>query len=128
VEETPAVEGPQKVDYSELNEGIVVADYDINSYKLSADQKELLNKIGELLKEDESLELIVYGNTCSLGSETINYEIGMKRANEAKNYLAEMGIDADRIEVESNGYSNPVADNSTESGRKSNRRITFKLK
>ena len=128
VEETPAVEEPQKVDYSELIEGIVVADYDINSYKLSAEQKELLNKLSELLKEDESLELTVFGNTCSLGSESVNYEIGLKRANEAKNYLTETGIDANRIEVASHGYSNPVADNSTESGRKSNRRITFKLK
>ncbi len=126
--ETPIVENPQKVDYKSLIEGVVVSDYDINSYKLSAEQEDLLKKIGELLKEDESLGLIICGNTCSLGSKSVNYKVGLKRAEEAKNYLVALGIDAERIEVISYGYTNPVADNSTLEGRKSNRRLTFKLK
>lgn len=115
-------------DYKSEIERIVISDFDINSYKLSEEQQKTLDNVANLLKEDETILLIINGHTCSLGSEKINYKVGLKRALEAKEYLISVGIDPSRIDIESKGFSFPIADNSIEEGRKHNRRITFNLK
>ncbi len=125
---TPITEEPTKPNYKAQIEGIVISDYDINIYKLTDEQKNILKKLAEILKEDNSILLQISGHTCSLGSEKINHPLGLKRAIEAKNYLVNLGIDANRIYTESEGSSHPIADNSNEEGRKHNRRITFNLK
>ncbi|MDE6807979.1 MAG: OmpA family protein [Prevotella sp.] len=109
-------------------EKILISNYDINAYKLSEEQKNILNRIAEMLRVDNSILIQISGHTCSLGSEKINYAIGLKRATEAKNYLVSLGIDINRIEIESEGFSHPITDNSTEEERKHNRRITFNIK
>lgn len=128
LDDTLVVEEPVIPDYKTQIEGVVVSEYDINTYKISEKQKNILNKIAEMLIVDDSIQIQISGHTCSLGSEEINYRIGRERATEAKNYLVSLGINANRIEIESEGFSHPITDNSTEKERKHNRRITFIVK
>ncbi len=120
-------ENHKVIDYASLIDGIVVSEYNINSYILSEAQQEALDSISDMLKDNDSLNLVITGHTCILGSENVNYAMGLKRANAAKKYLMDAGIDGQRIMVESLGFSDPIADNSTETGRKHNRRLTFKI-
>lgn len=115
------------IDYSSLIEGIVISEYDINAFSLSKIQEETLDRIAEILNNDQTIELLISGHTCTIGSEMANYSVGLKRANEAKKYLVDKGIDGQRIKVESLGYSNPINGNSSETERKHNRRLTFKI-
>lgn len=115
------------IDYTSLIDGLVISEYDINSFNLSQDQKEALDRIAEILNTDKTFKLLISGHTCTLGSENVNYSIGLKRADAAKEYLIESGIDGERISVESLGFSKPIDENSTETGRKHNRRLTFKI-
>lgn len=108
-------------------DAVVISGYNINSYALSDIHKESLDSIGEMMNNDPTLELLISGHTCILGSNDVNYNVGLKRANVAKDYLISKGIDGNRIEIESLGYSNPADDNSTALGRKHNRRLTFKI-
>jgi outer membrane protein OmpA-like peptidoglycan-associated protein len=67
---------------------------------------------------------VVAGHTDSVGSETYNYELGQRRASRVAGYLvSRQGVDPTQLRVVSYGASKPVADNSTASGRRSNRRV-----
>jgi outer membrane protein OmpA-like peptidoglycan-associated protein len=67
---------------------------------------------------------VVAGHTDSVGSQTYNYELGQRRASRVAGYLvSRQGVDPTQLRVVSYGASKPVADNSTASGRRSNRRV-----
>ena len=50
-----------------------------------------------------------------------------KRAESVKEYFAQKGIAAERIETRGAGPDEPLADNKTKAGKQKNRRIEFKL-
>jgi outer membrane protein OmpA-like peptidoglycan-associated protein len=67
---------------------------------------------------------LIAGHTDSVGAEGYNYELGQKRAERVAGYLVgKEGVDPTQVRVVSYGASKPVADNSTSSGRRSNRRV-----
>jgi outer membrane protein OmpA-like peptidoglycan-associated protein len=67
---------------------------------------------------------VVAGYTDSVGHEDYNYELGQRRATSVAGYLVgRKGLDPTEVRVVSYGASKPVADNSTPSGRRSNRRV-----
>jgi outer membrane protein OmpA-like peptidoglycan-associated protein len=67
---------------------------------------------------------VVAGYTDSVGDEDYNYNLGQRRATSVAGYLVgNEGVDPMQVRVVSYGASKPVADNSTRSGRRSNRRV-----
>jgi len=67
---------------------------------------------------------VVAGYTDSVGQEGYNYELGQRRATSVAGYLVgKKGLDPTQVRVVSYGASKPVADNSTQSGRRRNRRV-----
>jgi outer membrane protein OmpA-like peptidoglycan-associated protein len=67
---------------------------------------------------------VVAGYTDRVGSEDYNYELGQRRAERVASYLvSKEGVDATQVRVVSYGPSKPIADNSTSSGRRMNRRV-----
>jgi outer membrane protein OmpA-like peptidoglycan-associated protein len=67
---------------------------------------------------------VVAGYTDGVGHEDYNYELGQRRATSVAGYLVgKKGLDPTQVRVVSYGASKPVADNSTPSGRRSNRRV-----
>jgi len=67
---------------------------------------------------------VVAGYTDSVGHEDYNYELGQRRATSVAGYLVgKKGLDPTQVRVVSYGASKPVADNSTPSGRRRNRRV-----
>ena len=84
-----------------------------------------LDEIATVLKKNPSIKLQIQGHTDSKGSETYNLILSKKRALAVKNYLVKKQVDPDRLVIKAFGESKPVADNSTEEGRKLNRRVDF---
>jgi len=67
---------------------------------------------------------VVAGYTDSVGHEAYNYQLGQQRATSVAGYLVgQKGLDPMQVRVVSYGASKPVADNSTASGRRQNRRV-----
>jgi len=67
---------------------------------------------------------VVAGHTDSVGPEDYNYQLGQRRAESVAGYLVgREGADPTQVHVVSYGASKPIADNSTSSGRRSNRRV-----
>lgn len=86
-----------------------------------------LDKLGDMLKENESWKLVLSGHTDDTGSEMHNLALSKRRAEAVKRRLVEDGIDAERIIVKYHGESQPIADNSTEEGRQKNRRVEMEI-
>ncbi|MFT5366863.1 MAG: putative repeat protein (TIGR01451 family), partial [Candidatus Latescibacterota bacterium] len=79
------------------------------------------------MQADIDQKIRVGGHTDSLRISsrrfTNNQVLSQKRAESVKAYLVASGIDSSRIEAISYGATHPVATNSTESGRRQNRRV-----
>ena len=101
--------------------------FDVSKSDIRISEFPALERKVELMKQDKNIHLKVYGNTCDLASENLNNRLGQARAEAVKKYLVSKGIDESRIEVYSNGKSNPVVPNTDESNRRLNRRCDFEL-
>lgn len=80
------------------------------------------------LKENPETKLLITGHTDSKGSSDYNQKLGLKRAKSMQKYFIEFGIDADKLETISKGENEPVAEQTTETGRAKNRRAVITLK
>jgi len=69
--------------------------------------------------------LLVTGHSCWLGGPDVQQAFGLARAGAVRDWLIGHGVTAARIRVASAGSRQPVASNSTRSGRRANRRVTM---
>ena len=90
--------------------------------------RQLLDEVVEISKLCPDVALQVVGHTDSVGDKDYNVQLGEQRAEAVVTYLVENGMAAERLTPVSMGFSQPVADNSTEEGRAANRRIEFRVK
>ncbi len=99
--------------------------FKIDSYELSAEVKEILDKfVMMLIAQDKGVYLEIRGHTDSSGPESWNLVLGKKRAEAVMEYLhKKYNIPLHRMEVISYGSSEPVGDNATRNGRSQNRRV-----
>lgn len=75
------------------------------------------------LKNHQGVSAKIDGHTDSNGSESYNRLLAAKRANVVKKALIKLGVEEKRLSSEGFGEDYPIADNSTEEGRKKNRRV-----
>ena len=76
---------------------------------------------------DASTMIQVGGHTDSTGSDQYNLLLSQNRAQAVGNVLTGFGVQPVRIDVVGFGETQPVASNSTESGRAQNRRVELIL-
>jgi outer membrane protein OmpA-like peptidoglycan-associated protein len=69
------------------------------------------------------LNIVIQGHTDNIGDKSYNQELSLKRSESIKNQLVKRGINENRIKTVGLGDNQPTADNSSEQGRKQNRRI-----
>lgn len=88
---------------------------------------DVLVSVGKVLKEFDQTIVEVAGHTDSTGSESYNQGLSERRASSVSQYLQTHGVIEQRLITIGLGESRPVADNSTESGRQSNRRVEITM-
>ena len=92
--------------------------------EISQSAKNSLAQFSKVLNNNKSCDIAIIGHTDSTGSDAVNQPLSVSRANSVNNYLKSCGVSPSQIKsVEGQGSTNPVADNSTEAGRKQNRRV-----
>jgi outer membrane protein OmpA-like peptidoglycan-associated protein len=102
--------------------------YRKNSAELTQYSQRRLDMIGEYLKEDLDLDLVlVDGYSDSYGGDWLNEQLSTKRANEIKDYFAGMGVDSNRIEVTGHGEKRHVSPNDNTIEREKNRRVVIRM-
>ncbi len=93
--------------------------------KISENEITKLDDVARLMNEDASLNLKIKGHTDDTGDIKLNDHLSMRRARRCYKYLASKGIALDRMSFEGFGATEPKHDNSTEDGKKLNRRVEF---
>ena len=66
------------------------------------------------------------GHTCSLGTKAYNQALSERRAKAVKEWLVALGVAEDRLMAVGFGEDRPVADNTSEEGRRRNRRVEIR--
>ncbi len=100
-----------------------------NKSDISNEAKTVLDVIAASLLEttNTSRTITVTGNTDAIGSERYNEKLGQDRADQAKAYLVSKGVAESRIVARTQGEKDPVAPNTTDNGRATNRRVLVML-
>ncbi len=99
--------------------------YATNSADLKKSSKAILDEFIDYLQRNSSLKVAIHGHTDNVGSKEDNKALSHDRAFTVMSYLQRNGIDADRLEFEGFGESDPIATNDTPEGRAKNRRTEF---
>jgi outer membrane protein OmpA-like peptidoglycan-associated protein len=97
--------------------------FDFNRYSLKSDAREKLAKVSGILLSYPNLKLQVEGYTDNIGSDEYNQKLSEERADSVRDYLVTEGVAQPNISAAGYGKSDPVADNSSSSGRAENRRV-----
>lgn len=100
---------------------------------LSSSAKASLSKFANnVLNQNRDMDVTIYGYTDNQGWRNLtaeqsfqkNLNLSQERAQSVSSYLLGCGVSASQIKtVEGMGENNPIADNSTEAGRRENRRV-----
>ncbi len=96
-----------------------------DDYSLSGDAQGQLNKLGDFLKGSASSVVQIEGHCDERGSVEYNLALGQRRAQSAKNYLVQLGVDPSRLPTMSYGEEKPAAEGHDESAWSKNRRNEF---
>jgi outer membrane protein OmpA-like peptidoglycan-associated protein len=99
--------------------------FNTGSATLQPQSNAQLRKVVAILNAHPNVHVKIAGFTDNVGSPAANQKLAEARASNVKNQLVGMGVDADRVEAEGYGDANPIGDNSTDTGRAMNRRISM---
>ena len=103
--------------------------FGFNSAQLDESSSRMeLGKLLRLMRDNPGLTIEIGGHTDSVGDETYNQSLSLRRAQAVAEYLRGKGVEPTRMRCLGYGASRPVADNGTEEGRARNRRIEFTVK
>ena len=98
--------------------------FGFNSDHLNPQYLAALTPIAQRLRQYPQSKLIVVGHTDSRGSASYNLRLSQERARVTADYLAShFGLSPNRIVVQGDGETRPVATNATSQGRAENRRV-----
>lgn len=101
--------------------------FETNEFSLKATSKSELNKLIDFMQQNPKVSIEISGHTDDVGNEKSNQILSENRAKTVYDYVAQRGINPIRLSFKGYGKNQPVASNTTESGRTQNRRTEFKI-
>ena len=101
--------------------------FDFDKSVLKKEGKDKLDDLAGKVKTINLEVVISIGHTDSIGSDTYNQKLSVRRAEAVKAYLVSKGIEPNRIYTEGKGEKQPVASNKSKDGRAKNRRVEIEV-
>jgi len=102
--------------------------FDVNSAAIKTQMRTVLDRFADSLRGDPNARVEIVGHTDSTGHDSVNNPLSLDRAQSVRDYLAARGVPPSHVHTEGRGEHQPIADNSTESGRAKNRRVEIYLR
>ena len=96
--------------------------FELDAAELTVDARKVLQAFFDQARQRPEEEIRIEGNCDERGTREYNLALGQRRAEAAKNYLVDLGLDASRITATSNGKELPRAPGDDEEAWKENRR------
>ena len=97
--------------------------FDFDSARIRPEFGPTLDEMARILNQDTRSTVTIVGHTDSVGSDAYNMDLSLRRARSVADWLASRGVNPGRLYTEGRGERQPRADNSTEQGRRMNRRV-----
>jgi peptidoglycan-associated lipoprotein len=109
------------------SEGGPLADvqFDLDSAQLSEPARATLEKHAAWLQSHRDVRVMVEGHCDERGTVEYNLALGEQRARAARDYLASLGVAAERLRIVSYGKERPLDVAATEEAYAKNRRAHF---
>ena len=104
---------------------ILEVQFEINRGEIQREEKEKFAVLAKFLKKYPDTTAIVEGHSDNVGSDEDNLKLSQHRAQSVVDFLVkDQGIAPPRLKAIGYGEERPIADNSTEEGKRKNRRIS----
>ena len=100
--------------------------FDVNSDNIKPESGTVLKEMATTLQENPTVRVKIIGHTDNDGADAANLTLSQKRAAAVKTALSSFyGIDANRMETDGKGESQPLNKNATSAEKAQNRRVEF---
>lgn len=93
--------------------------FEFGSAYLEGENRDRLAGYAAWLKANPGQQVLIEGHTDAAGPSEYNYELGEQRAMAVRDFLIELGIDQNRMQVVSRGEEQPAAQGQDELNRRS---------
>lgn len=98
--------------------------FDLGSSQLKPEAEQKLQQlVAEIKATPKVVEINLAGYSDNTGPDALNMQLSKARAQRVRDYFVLNGLEAIPMTVDGYGPADPVADNNTEIGRASNRRV-----
>ncbi len=88
----------------------------------------VLGEVRGVIAANPQIKLVrIEGHTDDRGRESKNMDLSRRRASSVKRWLAEKGIESERLQAYGCGEARPIDDNKSRKGRQANRRVEFHI-
>ena len=101
--------------------------FSVNSATIQPNFYGSLNDVAATLVDYPSTAVDIIGHASADGPDDYNLDLSKRRAESVKSYLQGQGVISQRLYAIGMGETQPIADNSTETGRAANRRVEIVL-
>ena len=132
---------PKFAEYQEIDTHVIMAPaevgskvvlknvfFDVGKTELKTLSVAELEKVLDLLKNNEHLKVQINGHTDNTGNAVMNKNLSLKRASSVVEYLISKGIDSNRVSAKGFGSERPIVSNDDEEGgREVNRRTEIEI-
>ncbi|MBC8155772.1 MAG: OmpA family protein [Bacteroidetes bacterium] len=97
--------------------------FDVNSATLKPATRKALDDFAASLNKYDDTDILIEGHADATGPDNYNLKLSKQRANAVATYLESRSVKAGRLDEKGYGENQPVADNTSETGRSQNRRV-----
>ena len=101
--------------------------FDTNEAFIKQSFQPVVTSIATVLKQYDKTIVQINGYTDNTGTDAINNQLSLKRAQAVADFLRVKGVAAGRVSAQGYGSANPIASNATAAGREQNRRVEIVL-
>jgi OOP family OmpA-OmpF porin len=100
--------------------------FEYNKAKIKSESFPILDAVAATLEGNPDIQLIeIQGHTDERGNDEYNLQLSDKRAKAVMQYLAEKGIDENRLTAQGYGETQPLDRKKNEEAYAKNRRVEF---
>ncbi len=101
--------------------------FESDSAQLTPESSRILDQLAQVLTQQSDLRIHLLGYTDSRGRDEYNRNLSQRRAQAVLNYLVTAGVSEQQLMASGRGEANPIADNTTDDGRRQNRRVEVEM-